>query len=100
MERYVFVCEECHEFVEGTLPHARCGRCGRVHALFMGKVTATSKQVHPLGVGGTALSPWMLPWERPTRPGLYEVRYAQGVCQMTWPGEWPGVVQSWRGAWK
>lgn len=100
MERFVFLCQECGEYVVGSTPHSRCKWCGRVHELFGRKVIATSRPVHPLAHDSATLSPWMLPWERPTRPGVYEVKYAHGVFHMTWPGEWAGVVQSWRGSWQ
>lgn len=99
MERFVFLCQECGEFVEGSIPHVRCRWCGRVHELFGRKVIATSRPIYPLGESAT-LSPWMLPWERPTRQGVYEVKYAHGVFPMVWPGEWEGVIQSWRGSWQ
>lgn len=99
MEQYVFVCQECGEPVAGCMLHVRCRRCGRTHELFADKVKATSPPVHPI-TKGCELSPWMLPWERPTRPGNYEVKYHSGVVVKQWPGEWEGVVQSWRGAWK
>ena len=100
-----YTCHQCGDeqqwFNEGTI--TRCRNCGQTHTLDRKRIVPVSPAMYPIGTADCILSPWMLPWTRPVRPGRYDIRTQGGVHgTVEWDGHddnWP-VVMTWRGAWR